>query len=106
IAELVQMIAPFAPHFAEECWERLGQEGSVFDSAWPEFDAALTVEDTVTVAVQVGGKTRGTITIARDADQAVAEAAARADANIARHLEGKVVRKVVWVPGRLLNFVA
>ncbi|HRP08192.1 MAG TPA: leucine--tRNA ligase [Gemmatimonadales bacterium] len=105
ITELVQMIAPFAPHFAEECRERLGQSGSVFDSAWPEFDPALTVEDTVTVAVQVGGKTRGTITIARDADQATAETAARADANIARHLDGRTVRKVVWVPGRMVNFV-
>lgn len=105
VAELVQMIAPFAPHFAEECWERLGMAGSVFDSAWPAFDPALTVEDTVTVAVQVGGKTRGTVTLPRDADQAAAEAAARADAGVARHLEGKTVRKVVWVPGRMVSFV-
>ncbi len=105
IAELVQMTAPFAPHFAEECWERLGREGSVFDSAWPAFDLALTVEDTVTVAVQVGGKTRGTVTLPRGADQDAAEAAARADEAIARHLEGQAVRKVIWVPGRLLNFV-
>ncbi len=105
IGELVQMVAPFAPHFAEECWERLGREGSIFDSAWPQFDPALTVEDTVTVAVQVGGKTRGTVTLAQDADQATAEAAARADAGVARHLDGKTVRKVIWVPGRLVNFV-
>ncbi len=105
IAELVQMTAPFAPHFAEECWERLGREGSVFDSAWPAFDPALTVEDTVTIAVQVGGKTRGTITLPRGAAQDAAEVAARGDEAIARHLEGQAVRKVVWVPGRLLNFV-
>jgi leucyl-tRNA synthetase len=105
VSELVQMIAPFAPHFAEECWERLGHKGSVFDSAWPTFDPELTRDDKVTVAVQVGGKTRGTISLDRDADQAAAEAAARADANIARHLDGKAVRKVVWVPGRMLSFV-
>ncbi len=105
IGELVQMTAPFAPHFAEECWERLGHEGSVFDSHWPGYDPGLTVEDTATVAVQVGGKTRGTVTVPQGADQAAAEAAARADAGVARHLEGKTVRKVIWVPGRLLNFV-
>jgi leucyl-tRNA synthetase len=105
VTELVQMIAPFAPHFAEECWERLGHKGSVFDSAWPTFDPELTRDDKVTVAVQVAGKTRGTISLDRDADQAAAEAAARADTNIARHLDGKTVRKVVWVPGRMLSFV-
>ena len=105
VSELVQMTAPFAPHFAEECWERLGRAGSVFDSPWPAFDPELTVDDTVTVAVQVAGKTRGTITLPLDADQAAAEAAARADANVARHLEGKTVRKVVWVPGRMVSFV-
>ena len=105
VAELVQMIAPFAPHFAEECWERLGHDGSVFDSTWPTWDPALTLEDTVTVGVQVGGKTRGTVTIARDATAEAAEAAARAEESVARHLEGKTVRKVIWVPGRLVNFV-
>jgi leucyl-tRNA synthetase len=105
VGELVQMTAPFAPHFAEECWERLGHHRSIFDSTWPSFDPALTIEETVTVAVQVGGKTRGTIAVARDADQATAEAEARADESVARHLDGKTVRKVIWVPGRLLNFV-
>jgi leucyl-tRNA synthetase len=105
VSELVQMTAPFAPHFAEECWERLGHAGSVFDSDWPTFDPLLTIDDTVTLAVQVGGKTRGTVTLPREADQATAEAAARADINIARHLEGKTVRKVVYVPGRMVSFV-
>ncbi len=105
ISSLVQMTAPFAPHFAEECWERLGHSDSVFDSAWPEWDPALTVADTVTIGVQVGGKTRGTISLARQADQATAEAVARAEPAIARHLDNRRVIKVVWVPGRLLNFV-
>jgi leucyl-tRNA synthetase len=105
VSSLVQMVAPFAPHFAEECWERLGREGSVFDSPWPEWDPALTVADTVTIGVQVGGRTRGTITLSQGASQADAEAAARAEASVARHLDGRAVAKVVWVPGRLLNFV-
>jgi leucyl-tRNA synthetase len=105
VSSLVQMVAPFAPHFAEECWERLGREGSVFDSPWPEWDPALTVADTVTIGVQVGGRTRGTVTLSQGASQADAEAAARAEASVARHLDGRAVAKVVWVPGRLLNFV-
>ncbi len=105
IAELVQMVAPFAPHLAEECWEHLGQKGSVFDSAWPSFDPALTVEDAVTLAVQINGKTRGTLQVARDAAEATVRAAAEADDAVRRHLDGKTIRKVVWVPGRLINFV-
>ena len=105
VTELVQMISPFAPHFAEECWERLGQEGSVFDSSWPTWDESLLIEDTVTVAVQVSGKTRGTVTLPQGATQEEAEAAARADSAVARHLADRPLRKVVWVPGRLLNFV-
>jgi len=105
VSEVVQMVAPFAPHFAEECWERLGHTTSVFDSHWPVFDPALTVEDEMVVAVQVNGKTRGTVTLARDAGEDAARAAAYADVVIAKHLEGKDVRKVIWVPGRLLNLV-
>jgi leucyl-tRNA synthetase len=105
VGEMVQMVAPFAPHFAEECWERLGRSGSVFDSHWPTFEEALTVEDAVTVAVQVNGKTRGTVTLPRDAGEDAARVAALADAGIVKHIDGKEIRKVIWVPGRLLNLV-
>ncbi len=105
VSEVVQMVAPFAPHFAEECWERLGHTGSVFDSQWPTFTEALTVEDAVTIAVQVNGKTRGTVTLPRGAGEDDARTAALADAGIAKHLDGKPLRKVIWVPGRLLNLV-
>ncbi len=105
VSELVQMLAPFAPHFAEECWERLGHTTTIFDSTWPVWDPELTTDDTVTIGVQVGGKTRGTVTLAIDATPEQAEAAARAENSVARHLEGKTVQKVIWVPGRLLNFV-
>jgi leucyl-tRNA synthetase len=106
VEPMIPMIAPFAPHLAEELWEALGHEASIFDGAnWPEFDAAKAVENTVTVAVQVNGKVRGTIEVAAEADQERAEALARAEENVTRHLEGVTVRRVIYVPNRLLNFV-
>ncbi|HET9066097.1 MAG TPA: leucine--tRNA ligase [Gemmatimonadales bacterium] len=105
VTSLVQMLAPFAPHFAEECWERLGHTTTIFDSTWPVWIPELTVDDTVTIGVQVGGKTRGTVTLSVEATAEQAEAAARAEESVARHLDGRTVRKVIWVPGRLLNFV-
>ena len=104
VGSLVQMTAPFAPHFAEECWERLGHKTSVFDSAWPQYDPALTQEDSVTIAVQVNGKTRGTVTVPRDAEESVVRTAAEADPAVAKYLEGEV-KKVIWVKGRMLSFV-
>ncbi len=76
IGELVQMLAPFAPHLAEECWERLGHDGSVFDSTWPTFDPALTVDDAVTIVVQINGKTRGMLLLPRNAGEDAIRAAA------------------------------
>jgi leucyl-tRNA synthetase len=105
ITELVQMTAPFAPHFAEECWERLGQSGSVFDSSWPQFDPVLTVTDDATIVVQVNGKVRGNIVVTRDAGETAVRTLAEADESVQRHLAGKTVRKVVYVAGRLINFV-
>jgi leucyl-tRNA synthetase len=104
VLPLVQLAAPFAPHLAEELWERLGHSASVFDAGWPAFDAALAAEELATVAVQVNGKTRGTVRLARDASQDGAVAAAMAEASVARHVAG-AVRKVIYVPGRLLNLV-
>jgi leucyl-tRNA synthetase len=102
---LVLMLAPFAPHFAEESWERLGHQGSIFDARWPEWDEALVVEDQVEVVIQVGGKTRGRVSVPRDAEQGAVVAAAQEDAAVRRFTEGKEVRKVVYVPNRLLNLV-
>ena len=104
VLPLVQLAAPFAPHLAEELWERLGHSASVFDAGWPAFDAALAAEELATVAVQVNGRTRGTVRLARDASQDGAVAAAMAEASVARHVAG-AVRKVIYVPGRLLNLV-
>jgi leucyl-tRNA synthetase len=105
VTELVQMTAPFAPHFAEECWERLGHTTSVFDSAWPGFDANLTVGDDVTIVVQVNGKVRGTVAVSRSAGEAEIRAHAEADEAVQRYLAGATVKKVVYVAGRLVNYV-
>jgi len=106
VEALVPMIAPFCPHMAEELWERLGHQGSVFDGAnWPSYDPEKTVAATLELAVQVNGKLRGTIVVEAGVDRETAEAAARAEENVARHLDGVTMRKVVFVQDRLLNFV-
>jgi leucyl-tRNA synthetase len=102
VRPLVQLASPFAPHVAEELWSVMGETESVFDSGWPAFDPALVVEDTVTMAVQVNGKTRGTISVAKTATQDEALAAAMAEAGIAKFVIGPA-KKVIFVPGRMLN---
>jgi leucyl-tRNA synthetase len=102
---LILMLAPFAPHFAEENWERLGHSGSIFDARWPDWDEALVVEDQVEVVIQVSGKTRGRVSVPRDSEQGTVIAAAQEDAAVRRFTEGKEVRKVVYVRNRLLNLV-
>jgi leucyl-tRNA synthetase len=104
VEPLVQLVAPFAPHIAEELWERFGHKRSVFNSGWPEFDQNLEADDLVTMAVQVNGKTRGTIQVAPDASQEQAVAAAMADPSIARFVTSDPAR-VIFVRGRLLNIV-
>jgi len=104
IEPLVQLVAPFAPHAAEELWEKLGHTESVFDAGWPAYDPALATEDLITVAVQVNGKTRGTIQIANGAGQDDAVAAAKADPSIAKFITGEP-KKIIFVKGRLLNVV-
>jgi leucyl-tRNA synthetase len=99
------MLSPICPHLAEELWHRLGHDDSVHRQDWPTHDPALLVEATKTVPVQVDGKVRDTVALPAGADQGAAEAAGRELANVARHLEGRAVVKVVWVPDRLLNFV-
>jgi leucyl-tRNA synthetase len=101
---LLQLLAPFAPHVTEELWERLGGSGSIFDAGWPAFDPELAAEDLVTIAVQVNGKLRGTLQVAKETTQEAALEAAMADASIAKFVTG-TPRKIVFVPGRLLNLV-
>ena len=106
LTPLVVMLAPFAPHVAEELYQRLGHHGGLFDQArWPTYDAAKTVDATLTMVVQVNGKTRGRIEVAADADEAAVIAEARRQDNVARHLGDATVRKSVVVKGRLVNLV-
>jgi leucyl-tRNA synthetase len=105
VESLIVMLSPFAPHFAEECWERLGKQGSVFDAGWPQWDERLVVSDKLEVPVQVNGKTRGRVTVDRGATQDVVQAAALAEPQVAKFVEGKEIRKVIFVPDRLINIV-
>jgi leucyl-tRNA synthetase len=104
VEPLVQLVAPFAPHIAEELWEPLGHESGVFESRWPSFDPALATVDEIELVVQVNGKVRGKIRVARDIAEEAAVALAHADAGIARFLTSEP-RKIIFVPGRLLNIV-
>ena len=102
---LLVLLAPLAPHICEELWEALGHTTTIVAARWPSFDPALLVEDTVVVAVQVNGKVRGRITVARDAGADEMVAAALADATVQAHLDGKPIQRRVVVPGRLVNLV-
>jgi leucyl-tRNA synthetase len=102
---LVLLLAPLAPHIAEELWARLGHADSLATEPFPEADPALLVDEMVEIPVQVNGKVRARVHVPADADAAGVEAAARADAAVAALLEGRTVRRVVAVPGRLINFV-
>jgi leucyl-tRNA synthetase len=101
----VLALAPFAPHLAEELWQRLGHADTLAYEPWPAYDPELVRDDTVTVAVQVNGKLRATIEVPADADQASTLAVARAHEKIQAHLHGKTVRREVVIPGRLVNLV-
>ena len=105
VEDLVVMLAPFAPHFSEECWERLGHTTTVFDAGWPAWDEKLVIADEVELPVQVNGKTRSRVQAPRDATEKVATAAALADPVVQKFTVGKEIRKVIYVPNRLINFV-
>jgi len=103
---LVLMIAPMMPHLAEECWAELGGRGLAAEQRWPEFDSALVTDNEIVLPVQVNGKKRGDLTIARDADQSAIEQAALALDFVQKALDGKPPRKVIVVPQRIVNVVA
>lgn len=102
---IVILLAPFAPHVAEELWESLGHETSVFSAHWPAFDAARTVEETVELAVQVNGKVRGRVVVPQSATEEEIVAAALRDSGVRAHIAGKNLRKRVVVPGKLVSLV-
>ena len=102
---LIIMVAPMMPHLAEECWAALGGEGFVANRRWPEFDPALTVDNDVIYPVQINGKKRGDLTIARDADQGTVENAVLGLDFVQKALDGKQPRKLIVVPQRIVNVV-
>jgi leucyl-tRNA synthetase len=105
IHTLMLLVAPMVPHVAEEAWAMKGFDGLIADAAWPEVDPKLLVEDEVTIAIQVNGKLRDTLTLPKDMPREDVEAAALASEKVARALEGKPPKKVIVVPGRLVNVV-
>ena len=102
----VKLLTPFAPHLCEEIWEYLGQEGFISLAPWPEYDEAKTIDATVEISVQVNGKPRDVLSIAVDADEETAKEAGLALPKIAKLTEGKRIVKVIYRPGKILNFVA
>ncbi|MFO6422880.1 leucine--tRNA ligase [Motilimonas sp. KMU-193] len=103
---IVRLLAPITPHISACLWQELGHQGNVEAAPWPVADAKAMVEDTKTVVVQVNGKLRSKLTVAADAAQEAVETLAKADENVAKFIDGKTIRKVIYVPGKLLNIVA
>ena len=105
LSVLARLISPFTPHLAEECWVRMGGEGMVVDAAWPVFDPAMATDAELLLPVQVNGKRRGEIRVAPDATETQVREKALADEAVSVHLAGLTVRKVIVVPGRIVNIV-
>jgi leucyl-tRNA synthetase len=106
LSRLAIILAPFAPHLAEELWAKLGHDESIAYQPWPDIDASMLRDDQIELPVQVSGKIRGKITVPADADAKTIEETALRDPKVAQALEGKTVRKVVVVPGKIVNIVA
>ena len=105
LSVLTQLVAPFAPHMAEELWQQLGHEGLVQDTLWPGWDDALIVEDVLTIIVQVNGKLRAKLEVTKDTAREEIEQLALANENVRAFTEGKELGKVIYVPGKLVNIV-
>ena len=102
---LAQLMAPFTPHLAEEIWAMQGGEGLLVNAAWPVADESLLVESTVTLPIQVNGKRRSEVTVPKDATAGEIEALVLADEAVQRSLDGASPRKLIVVPGRIVNVV-
>jgi leucyl-tRNA synthetase len=105
IEQLIIMLSPFVPHIADELWEIFGLSGRLFEHPWPEFDPTWAQSSKVTIAVQVNGKLRATIEMPKDTGQAEAETAAYSDTNVKRFMEGVSIRKVIYVPNKIINII-
>jgi leucyl-tRNA synthetase len=100
------LLSPFAPHIAEELWSLLGHPATLAYEPWPVHDEKYLIETEMEVPVQINGKLRGKVTVPANSDQTIIVAAAKADATIAGQLDGKTIVKTVYVPGKMVNFVA
>ena len=100
------LLAPITPHICHELWQELGHEEAIIDASWPAVDEAALVQDSLTLVIQVNGKLRGQIDVPADASREAVEAAARSNENVQRFTEGLTIRKVIVVPGKLVNIVA
>jgi len=106
VEKLALMVSPIAPHLGEECWNLLGHEDTLAFEPWVVFDEELCIDTTVKMGVQVNGKVRGQIEIDKNADQEIAMAEAMKESRVEAQLEGKEIKKIIYVPGRILNIVA
>lgn len=104
--KFIQMLAPFAPHIAEEVWAGIGERGSVHVSAWPTYDPNLVADDTVVIGVQINGKVRAAITLAVDESEDSARAKVLALPDVQKWLDGKEIKKFIYVPGKIASIVA
>ena len=105
IQTLLQLLNPFAPHITEELWQLTGGTGQLADQPWPDYDPAALIEDELELAVQINGKVRDKLVVKRDATAAEVEAAAIASPRAQEWTAGKAIRKVIVVPGKLVNIV-
>jgi leucyl-tRNA synthetase len=105
IETLALLLGPFAPHIAEELWEELGHQESIFTAKWPGFDEEKMKKETITLVLQVNGKVRSTVTVPINSDDEALKAAALADGNVKRHLDSKQIVKVIVVKNKLVNVV-
>lgn len=105
IETLILLLAPFSPHIAEELWQTIGNTASVHQQIWPKYDESALVVDEITLVIQINGKTRGTIQVPTTTDKDTLEKYARESEAAQRYTEGKEIKKVIVVPGKLVNFV-
>jgi leucyl-tRNA synthetase len=104
-SKFILMLAPFAPHFAEEVWANLGNKKSIHLESWPKFDPKKIKNEEVNLAVQINGKFRGTVKAPATATQSEAEELVKSDPAISKWLAGSSIKKIIFVPGRLINFI-
>jgi leucyl-tRNA synthetase len=106
LSKLLLVLSPFAPHLSEELWSQLGHTELIAEAAWPRFEPTLCEDDFVEIGVQVNGKARGRVKLAKDATEAVAKEESLKDENVARALADKAIKKFIYVPGKIVNFIA